>query len=75
MKESLTGNNVKIDQIVLSKMKIGVNTIIKPFTHIEPQISENCNIGPYANLRRGSKIDSDNIGNFVEIKDSNRAKL
>ena len=69
----LIGNNVKIgSNCIIKDAVIGNNTIIKPFTHIEEsQISENCNIGPYANLRRGSKIDSDtSIGNFVEIKDS-----
>ncbi len=69
----LIGNNVKIgSNCIIKDTVIGNNTIIKPFTHIEEsQISENCSIGPYANLRRGSKIDSDtSIGNFVEIKDS-----
>lgn len=69
----LLGDNVKIgSNCIIKDSMIGNNTIIKPFTHIEEsRINEQCNIGPYANLRKGSKIDKDtSIGNFVEIKNS-----
>ncbi len=73
----IIGDNVKIgSSCIIKDTVIGNNTIIKPFTHIEEsQINEHCNIGPYANLRKGSKIESDtSIGNFVEIKDSQIGK-
>ena len=69
----LLGDNVTIgSNCIIKDSVIGNNTFIKPFTHIEGSlINEQCNIGPYANLRKGSKIGSNtSIGNFVEIKDS-----
>ena len=73
----LLGDNVTIgSNCVIKDSMIGDNSVIKPFTHIEESvINEQCNIGPYANLRKGSKIDNDSsIGNFVEIKDSHIGK-
>ncbi len=67
------GDNVLIgSNCIIKDSFIGNNSVIKPFTHIEESIvDEQCNIGPYANLRKGSKIDRDSsIGNFVEIKQS-----
>ncbi len=69
----LLGDNVTIgSNCIIKDSVIGNNTIIKPFTQIEESlINDYCNIGPYANLRKGSKIDNNtSIGNFVEIKDS-----
>lgn len=69
----LLGDNVTIgSNCIIKDSVIGNNTFIKPFTHIEESlINEQCNIGPYANLRKGSNIGSNtSIGNFVEIKDS-----
>lgn len=73
----LLGNNVTIESnCIIKDSEIGSNTIIKPFSLIEKSIiNESCNVGPYANLRKGSKIDNDtSIGNFVEIKDSRIGK-
>ena len=71
------GDNVTIgSNCVIKDSMIGDNSVIKPFSHIEESvINKQCNIGPYANLRKGSKIGNDSsIGNFVEIKDSHIGK-
>tara|TARA_B110001452_G_scaffold188147_1_gene158463 strand:+ start:23 stop:670 length:648 start_codon:yes stop_codon:yes gene_type:complete len=69
------GKNVTIEPYVVigSKVKIGDNSYIKSFTHIEGSIIEkNVIIGPYARLRAGSILKSNTkIGNFVETKKSN----
>ena len=54
----------------LKDCKIGANTIIKLGCRIESsEIGNNCQIGPFANLRPESQIGSDcKIGNFVETK-------
>ena len=69
------GKNVTIEPYVVigSKVKIGDNSYIKSFTHIEGSVIEkNVIIGPYARLRAGSILKSNTkIGNFVETKKSN----
>ena len=65
------GNNVKIGaNSILCNTKIGDDTEILPFSHIDSsQIGKDCFIGPYARLREGSQIaDGVRIGNFVETK-------
>jgi len=58
-------------QTVIAKgVKIGKDTIIHPFTWIESDviIGGRCEIGPFAKIRSGSKIDDDVvIGSFVEV--------
>jgi bifunctional UDP-N-acetylglucosamine pyrophosphorylase/glucosamine-1-phosphate N-acetyltransferase len=49
---------------------IGKDTIIFPFTYIEPnvKIGNNCSVGPSARIRAGTYIsDNVSIGNFAEI--------
>jgi bifunctional UDP-N-acetylglucosamine pyrophosphorylase/glucosamine-1-phosphate N-acetyltransferase len=69
------GKNVIIEPYVVigSKVKIGDNTYIKSFTHIEgTTIEKNVVDGPYARLRPGTILKSNTkIGNFVETKKSN----
>ncbi len=51
-------------------VKIGRDTVIKPFTVIESdvRVGENCSIGPFARLRPGTRIgNSVEIGNFSEV--------
>jgi bifunctional UDP-N-acetylglucosamine pyrophosphorylase/glucosamine-1-phosphate N-acetyltransferase len=51
-------------------VKIGRDTIIRPFTVIEHgvKIGERCSIGPFARLRPGTEIaDEAEIGNFGEV--------
>lgn len=51
-------------------VKIGKDTIIRPFSFIERQvrIGKNCIIGPFARLRDGTQIgDRAEIGNFTEV--------
>jgi len=60
---------------ILKDCTIGKGTIINPFSLVEGAvIGENCLIGPYGRIRQGVSIeDRVQIGNFVEIKNSNIA--
>ena len=60
---------------ILKDCTIGKDTTIKPFSLVEGAvIGENCLIGPYGRIRQGVSIeDCVQIGNFVEIKNSNIA--
>lgn len=51
-------------------VKIGRDTVIRPFSVIENNVSigSNCSIGPFARIRPGSRIGDDvEIGNFTEV--------
>jgi bifunctional UDP-N-acetylglucosamine pyrophosphorylase/glucosamine-1-phosphate N-acetyltransferase len=64
-------NTTYIDKNV----KIGTDTIIRPFTFIEKDVTigKRCSIGPFARLRSGTQLGNDvEIGNFTEI---NRSKI
>ena len=73
--DTVFGRNVTIEPYVVlgKKVKIGDNTCIKSFTHIEgTTIEKNVIVGPYSRLRSGTIIkDNSKIGNFVETKKSN----
>ena len=68
------GKNVTVEPYVVigAKVKIGNNSYIKSFTHIEgTKIENNVVVGPYARLRSGTILKSNTkIGNFVETKKS-----
>ena len=68
------GKNVTIEPYVVfgPKVKIGNNSYIKSFSHIEgTKIEKNVSVGPYARLREGTVLKSNSkIGNFVETKKS-----
>ena len=72
------GKNVTVEPYVVIgvKVKIGNNTYIKSFTHIEgTKIENNVVVGPYARLRPGTILKSNTkIGNFVETKKSSITK-
>ena len=72
--DTIFGKNITIDPYVVigSKVKIGDNSYIKSFTHIEgTKIEKNVVVGPYARLRPGTVLKSNTrIGNFVETKKS-----
>ena len=74
-KDTFFGKNVTVEPYVVfgSKVKIGDNSYIKSFTHIEgTRIEKNVIVGPYARLRPGTILKSNTkIGNFVETKKSN----
>lgn len=56
-----------------TEVKIGSDTIIRPFTYIESgvRIGSKCVIGPFARLREGTKIGNRvEVGNFAEISRS-----
>jgi len=69
------GRNVTVEPYVVigKKVKIGNNSLIKSFSHIEETIiKNNVSVGPYARLRPGTILKTNTkIGNFVEIKKSN----
>ena len=76
------GKNVTVEPYVVfgRKVKIGNNTIIKSFSHIErSKIENDVVVGPYARLRAGTILkDGTKIGNFVETKNSkinNKSKV
>ena len=73
-KDTLFGKNVTVEPYVVfgPKVKIGNNSYIKSFTHIEgTKIEKNVIVGPYARLRSGTILKSNTkIGNFVETKKS-----
>ena len=67
------GDNVSIGpNTILKNVRIGSNTRIEAFSHIDgAKIGDNCVIGPYARLREGSLIEnSAKVGNFVETKNT-----
>ena len=71
-KDTTFGKNVTIEPYVVigTKVKIGDNSHIKSFTHIEgSKVEKNVVVGPYARLRSGTILRSNTkIGNFVETK-------
>ena len=73
--DTLFGKNVTVEPYVVfgPKVKIGDNSYIKSFSHVEgTKIEKNVVVGPYARLRSGTVLkDNSKIGNFVETKKSN----
>ena len=73
-KDTSFGKNVTVEPYVVfgPGVKIGNNSYIKSFSHIEgTNIKKNVVIGPYARLRTGTILkDNSRIGNFVETKKS-----
>lgn len=57
---------------VIRNARIGAQTEIAPFSHIDDaEVGAGVRIGPYARLRPGAKLaDDTHVGNFVEIKKS-----
>ena len=74
-KDTLFGKNVTVEPYVVfgPKVKIGDNSHIKSFSHLEgTRIEKNVIVGPYARLREGTVLkENTKIGNFVETKKSN----
>jgi bifunctional UDP-N-acetylglucosamine pyrophosphorylase/glucosamine-1-phosphate N-acetyltransferase len=69
----LLGSGVKVGAYsVIRNTWIAANTNIAPYSHVDDaEIGERCQIGPFARIRPGSKLQSEvHIGNFVEIKNS-----
>ena len=66
------GKNVTVEPYVVfgPKVKVGNNSYIKSFSHIEgTKIEKNVVVGPYARLRLGTILKNNTkIGNFVETK-------
>ena len=74
-KDTSFGKNVTVEPYVVfgPKVKIGDNSYIKSFSHLEgTKIERNVVVGPYARLREGTVLkENTKIGNFVETKKSN----
>ncbi len=68
------GKNVTVEPYVVfgPNVKVGDNSCIKSFSHIEgTKIEKNVLVGPYARLRKGTVLKNNSkIGNFVETKKS-----
>jgi len=58
---------------ILRDCKIGKDSVINPFSLVEDAVvGERSFVGPYGRVRPGSRVgDQVQIGNFVEIKNSN----
>jgi len=73
-KDTSFGKNVTVEPYVVfgPKVKVGDNSHIKSFTHIEgAKIEKNVIVGPYARIRPGTILKNNTrIGNFVETKKS-----
>ena len=73
--DTIFGKNVTVEPYVVfgPKVKVGDNSYIKSFSHIEgTKIESNVSVGPYARLRKGTVLkENTKIGNFVETKNSN----
>ena len=71
-KDTSFGKNVTVEPYVVigPGVKIGDNSLIRSFSHIEgTKIEKNVVIGPYARLREGTILKANTkIGNFVETK-------
>ncbi|SSY70556.1 bifunctional UDP-N-acetylglucosamine diphosphorylase/glucosamine-1-phosphate N-acetyltransferase GlmU [Alysiella crassa] len=61
---------------VIKNAKIGENTVIAPFSHLEDcEVGANAQIGPFARLRPKAVLaDEVHIGNFVEVKNTTIGK-
>ena len=74
-KDTKFGKNITVEPYVVfgPNVKIGNNSYIKSFSHLEGTIIEkNVVVGPYARLREGTVLkENTKIGNFVETKKSN----
>lgn len=57
---------------VVRNARIGAETRIAPFSHVEDTVmGRDCVIGPYARTRPGTTLGDDvHLGNFVEVKNS-----
>ena len=71
-KDTVFGKNVTVEPYVVfgPKVKVGDNSYIKSFSHLEgSKIEKNVIVGPYARLRPGTILkDNSKVGNFVETK-------
>lgn len=73
-KDTVIGKNVTIEPyvVILKKVRIGNNVVIKSFSHLEGvRIEDKVSIGPYSRIRPDVEIKKGSkIGNFVEVKKS-----
>jgi bifunctional UDP-N-acetylglucosamine pyrophosphorylase / glucosamine-1-phosphate N-acetyltransferase len=71
------GDRVRVGAYtVIRNATIAQATQIAPYSHIDSsEVGANCQIGPYARLRPGTKLhDEAHVGNFVELKNSELGK-
>ena len=70
--DTIIGKNVVIEPYVVfgSKVKIGNNSVIKAFSHLEScKVENKVEVGPFARIRPDTILkEGSKVGNFVEIK-------
>jgi len=67
------GDGVHIEaNCIIKNSSLAAGSVIKAFSHIDSaQVSEACDIGPYARLRPGTVLENGaKVGNFCEVKKS-----
>ncbi len=67
------GNRVTIGaHCVIRDCRIGEDTVVRPFTHLEGVIiGAHCDLGPFAHVHPDTELaDGVELGNFVEVKRS-----
>ncbi len=71
--EVVLGDGVHIEaNCIIKDSSLATGTVVKAFSHIDnAQVSESCDIGPYARLRPGAILENGaKVGNFCEVKKS-----
>jgi len=71
--EVVLGDGVHIEaNCIIKNSSLAAGSVIKAFSHIDnAQVSEACDIGPYARLRPGTVLENGaKVGNFCEVKKS-----
>ena len=71
--KTIVGRNCIIENgTIMADSSIRDNVVVKSYSYMEGAfVGERCQIGPFAHLRKGSRIANESkIGNFVEIKNS-----
>jgi len=71
--EVVLGDGVHVEaNCIIKNSSLAAGSVIKAFSHIDnAQVSEACDIGPYARLRPGTVLENGaKVGNFCEVKKS-----
>jgi len=71
--EVVLGDGVQVEaNCIIKNSSLAAGSVIKAFSHIDnAQVSEACDIGPYARLRPGTVLENGaKVGNFCEVKKS-----
>ena len=75
--KTVVGENCVLENgVIMTDSIVRDDAVVKAYSYVEgAHIGECCRIGPFAHLRKGSKISGNSkIGNFVEVKNSEIGK-